>query len=100
MRIHFKEFNEKDDSRSVVVFNDDNSLALCVRIYHEENFDQFDYFLKNIVEFMMDENFSVDVSDTAKFTTIHMYKNGDKILYVAMSKYDKEAVNLGLKLLK
>lgn len=100
MKILFKEFNEKDDSRSVVVFNDDNSLALCVRIYHEENFDQFDYFLKNIVEFMMDENFSVDVSVAGKFTTIHMYKNGDKIIYVAMSKYDREAVNIGLKLLK
>lgn len=100
MKIIFKKFNDHDDSRSLVVFNDDGQLALCVRIYHEENFSKLDYFLKNLVELMMDENFSVDVSVAGKFTTIHMYKNGDKILYVAMSKYDKEAVNLGLKLLK
>lgn len=102
MKILFKKFNKNDDSRSVIVFNDDNHLALCVRIYHKENFNQFDYFLKNIFEFMLDENYRVNVSDIGKFTTIHMYKNGDKILYVAMSKHskDKEVIHIGLKLLK
>lgn len=100
MKIIFKKFNDHDDSRSLVVFNDDGQLALCVRIYNEENFSKLEYFLKNIFEFMLDENYRVNVSDIGKFTTINMYRNGDKILYVAMSKYDKEAVNLGLKLLK
>ena len=100
MKIIFNKFNKNDDSRNVIVFNDDNHLALCVRIYHKENFSKLDYFLKNIFEFMLDENYRVNVSDIGKFTTINMYRNGDKILYVAMSRYDREVINIGLKLLE
>lgn len=100
MKIIFNKFNKNDDSRNVIVFNDDNHLALCVRIYHKENFGKLDYFLKNIFEFMLDENYRVNVSDIGKFTTINMYRNGDKILYVAMSRYDREVINIGMKLLE
>ena len=102
MKIIFNKFNKNDDSRNVIVFNDDNHLALCVRIYHQENIGRFDYLFKNLTEIMMEENYRVNVSDIGKFTSINVYKNGDKILYVAMSKLskDKEVIDIGLKLLK
>lgn len=101
MKIIFNKFNKNDDSRSLVVFNDDGQLALCVRIYHE-NIGRFNYLFKNLTEIMMEENYRVNVSDIGKFTSINVYKNGDKILYVAMSKLskDKEVINIGLKLLE